>query len=122
MLCGGSGARLSSVYCCLVVEGAGPCTRGGPPAARCLQCSSGLVEAGQLVRRPPGRTTAQELQRQGRLAGPLVVNLTLNYAISTVSLASVGHLGTTELAAAALVTTPLRELHVQCPTWSAAPH
>lgn len=46
---------------------------------------------------------AQELQRQGRLAGPLVVNLTLNYSISTISLASVGHLGTTELAAAALV-------------------
>lgn len=45
----------------------------------------------------------QELQRQGRLAGPLVVNLTLNYSISTISLASVGHLGTTELAAAALV-------------------
>lgn len=36
-------------------------------------------------------------------AGPLVVNLTLNYCISTISLASVGHLGTTELAAAALV-------------------
>lgn len=35
--------------------------------------------------------------------GPLVVNLTLNYSISTISLASVGHLGTTELAAAALV-------------------
>lgn len=49
------------------------------------------------------RSAAQELQRQGRLAGPLVVNLTLNYAISTVSLASVGHLGTTQLAAAALV-------------------
>ena len=32
-----------------------------------------------------------------------MVNLTLNYSISTISLASVGHLGTTELAAAALV-------------------
>ena len=31
------------------------------------------------------------------------LNLTLNYSISTISLASVGHLGTTELAAAALV-------------------
>ena len=39
----------------------------------------------------------------GYCAGPLVVNLTLNYCISTISLASVGHLGTTELAAAALV-------------------
>ncbi|KAK9842256.1 hypothetical protein WJX81_002908 [Elliptochloris bilobata] len=46
----------------------------------------------------------QEVRRQGRLAGPLVVNLTLNYSISTISLASVGHLGTTELAAAALAT------------------
>lgn len=42
---------------------------------------------------------------QGRISAPLSIGLVANYLLSVISLSFVGHLGTAELAAAALATT-----------------
>ncbi|KAK9815228.1 hypothetical protein WJX72_000308 [[Myrmecia] bisecta] len=57
------------------------------------------------VIKTPGGSLLQEVQRQGVLAGPLIVNLMLNYSLSIISLSFVGHIGTAALAAAAMSTT-----------------
>jgi MATE family multidrug resistance protein len=47
----------------------------------------------------------QEIKVQTRLAIPIAVGLIANYLLTVISLAFVGHLGTQELAAAALGST-----------------
>lgn len=47
----------------------------------------------------------QEVLLQGRISMPMSIGLVANYLLSVISLSFVGHLSTTELAAASLATT-----------------
>ncbi|PRW60882.1 MATE efflux family [Chlorella sorokiniana] len=64
-----------------------------------------VVECEDSAALTPHPTLLQEVVKQGRISAPLSIGLVANYLLSVISLSFVGHLGTAELAAAALATT-----------------